>query len=60
MVVVMPTVEATLSGMDRREEWVLPSLPDVAVWDAYEAGRTDLVKGMMSVALAGRYAGAAT
>ena len=48
-------VAAALLGLDRREEWVLPSLADVAVWDAYEAGRAELVKGMMNGALAARY-----
>lgn len=47
---------AALLGLDRREEWVLPSLADLSVWMAYETGRGDLVKGMMSGALATRYA----
>lgn len=51
-------VGAALLGLDRREEWVLPSLADLAVWDAYDASRTELVKGMMNGTLAARYADA--
>lgn len=51
-------VGAALIGLDKREEWVLPSLADAAVWDAYEAGRAELVKGMMNGTLAPRYTAA--
>jgi hypothetical protein len=51
-------VQAALTGLDRREEWVLPSLSDAAVWDTYQAAREKLVAGMMTGTPAGRYAGA--
>ncbi len=48
-------VAAALVGLDKREQWVLPSLADAGIWDAFQAGRANLVKGMMSGALAERY-----
>lgn len=48
-------VRVALVGLDRREEWVLPSLPDVAIWDKYQSARKNLVGGMMSGAPAARY-----
>lgn len=51
-------VAAALVGLDKREQWVLPSLADSAVWDAYQEGRANLVKGMMSGTVAERYTGA--
>lgn len=48
-------VSAALVGLDKRDPWVLPSLADTAVWDAFQESRTNLVKGMMSGAVAARY-----
>ncbi len=48
-------VAAALVGLDKGEQWVLPSLADAGLWDAFQAGRTNLVKGMMSGAVAERY-----
>lgn len=50
-------VNAALIGLDRRENWVLPSLGDASVWEAFQTARTDLVKGMMNGTPADRYAG---
>lgn len=50
-------VAAALAGLDQREPWVLPSLADGDVWDAFQASRVNLVKGMMSGTVAARYAG---
>jgi short-subunit dehydrogenase len=49
-------VDAALKGLDRRESWVFPSLPEQAVWDDYEKTRQALVGGLMNGALAARYA----
>ena len=40
------TARQSSIGLEKREEWVLASLPGAAVWHAYETGRTNLVKGM--------------
>jgi short-subunit dehydrogenase len=48
-------VNAALVGLDKREEWVLPSLGDASVWEAFQAARTELVKGMMNGTPAERY-----
>lgn len=48
-------VAAALVGLDNGEQWVLPSLADAGIWDAYQKSRTDLVKGMMSGTVAERY-----
>lgn len=50
-------VAAALTGLDKREQWVLPSLADDSVWDAFQEARTNLVKGMMSGKVADRYVG---
>ena len=51
-------VQAALVGLDNREEWVLPSLADVAVWDAFQKARGNLVEGMASSNVAARYTNA--
>lgn len=51
-------VAAALIGLDKGEQWVLPSLPDSAVWDSFQESRANLVKGMMNGALAERYTAA--
>jgi uncharacterized protein len=48
-------VRAALLGLDRREEWVFPSLADPTLLDAYQKARAALVLGMMKGAVAERY-----
>jgi len=36
-------VDAALAGLDHGETVTIPSLPDAADWDAYEAGRQGFV-----------------
>ncbi|HLG80323.1 MAG TPA: SDR family NAD(P)-dependent oxidoreductase [Bradyrhizobium sp.] len=48
-------VRAALIGLDRGEEWVMPSLADAKLWDGFQKARGDLVNGMMSGQLAERY-----
>lgn len=49
-------VEAALRGLDRRESWVFPSLPNQALWNDYEKTRQGLVGGLMNGTPAARYA----
>jgi short-subunit dehydrogenase len=49
-------VEAALRGLDRRESWVFPSLPNQALWNDYEKTRQALVGGLMNGTPAARYA----
>jgi short-subunit dehydrogenase len=51
-------VQAALVGLDKREEWVLPSLADVKVWEAFQKARANLVEGMANSSLAARYTNA--
>jgi short-subunit dehydrogenase len=48
-------VRAALVGLDKREQWVMPSLADTATWDNFQKARADLVNGMMNGTLADRY-----
>lgn len=48
-------VAAALVGLDKKEQWVMPSLADYGRWEALQEARTNLVKGMMSGAVAERY-----
>jgi len=48
--------QAALAGLDKREEWVMPSLADTTSWDSFQKARGDLVNGMMNGTLAARYA----
>ena len=53
-------VDAALAGLDQGEYVTIPSLPDVADWDAYEAARQALVPNLSLNVPAARYrAGAA-
>jgi short-subunit dehydrogenase len=55
---VMPRddfVRAALLGLDRREEWVFPSLADPQLLDSFQKARADLVVGMMKGKVAERY-----
>jgi short-subunit dehydrogenase len=49
-------VDVALKGLDRRETWVFPSLPDPAIWDDHQKTRQALVGGLMRGAPAARYA----
>jgi short-subunit dehydrogenase len=49
-------VNAALKGLDQRESWVFPSLPDPAIWDDHQKTRQALVAGLMNGAPAPRYA----
>jgi uncharacterized protein len=56
--IVMTTdnlVDAALAGLDLGETVTIPSLPDVADWDAYEAARGVLVPGLSRELPAKRY-----
>jgi hypothetical protein len=56
--IVMPAgdlVDAALSGLDQGEFATLPSLPDPADWDAYEAARRALLPGLSRATPASRY-----
>ena len=48
-------VNAALKGLDRRESWVFPSLPEQAQWDDHQKTRQALVGGLMNGAPAARY-----
>jgi short-subunit dehydrogenase len=52
-------VEAALAGLDQGELVTIPSLPDPADWDAYEAARQKLVPSLSLSALPARYRTAA-
>jgi short-subunit dehydrogenase len=48
-------VDAALAGFDQGELVTLPSLPDVADWDAYEAARQKLMPSLSLSTPAARY-----
>src|SRR5262249_5380473 len=48
-------VDAALVGLDRGEVVTLPSLPDVADWEAYEAARQHLMPNLSLRSPAPRY-----
>ena len=48
-------VDAALSGLDQVEFATVPSLPDPADWDAYEASRRALLPGLSRATPASRY-----
>jgi short-subunit dehydrogenase len=48
-------VQAALIGLDKGEEWVMPSLADTKLWDGFQKARGELVGGMMNGKLAARY-----
>jgi short-subunit dehydrogenase len=52
-------VDAALAGLDQGELVTIPSLPDAADWDAYEAARQKLVPNLSLSALPARYRTAA-
>jgi short-subunit dehydrogenase len=49
-------VDAALSGLDRGESWVFPSLAEQTLWDDHQKTRQALVGGLMNGAPAARYA----
>jgi uncharacterized protein len=56
--IVMPAsemVDAALAGLDQGEFVTIPSLPDVADWQAYEAARQNLVPNLSHRISATRY-----
>jgi len=48
-------VDAALEGFDRGELVTIPSLPDVADWDAFEAARERLIPNLSRSSPAPRY-----
>jgi uncharacterized protein len=48
-------VEAALAGFDRGETVTIPSLPDIADWDAYEAARHNMIPKLSLSSPAMRY-----
>jgi len=49
------TVDAALAGLDIGELVTIPSLPEVAAWNAYEAARKKLIPELSRKAMASRY-----
>jgi uncharacterized protein len=49
------TVDAALAGLDQGEVFTVPSLPDVADWQAYEASRQKLLPNLSRSTPANRY-----
>jgi short-subunit dehydrogenase len=48
-------VDAALAGLDQGELFTIPSLPDAADWQAYEAARQKLIPNLSRSAPAARY-----
>lgn len=48
-------VDAALAGFDQGEVFTIPSLPDVAEWDAYETAREKLIPKLSLSSPAPRY-----
>ncbi|WP_205820834.1 SDR family NAD(P)-dependent oxidoreductase [Methylobacterium nonmethylotrophicum] len=48
-------VDAALTGFDRREAVTIPSLPDAAQWDAFEAARQAMMANFAQSHAAARY-----
>jgi hypothetical protein len=48
-------VDAALAGFDQGEFITIPSLPDLADWEAYEAARRKLIPNLSRSSPAGRY-----
>jgi short-subunit dehydrogenase len=56
--IVMPAsamVDAALAGFDQGERYTIPSLPDVADWDQFEAARKKLMPNLSHKQPAARY-----
>jgi len=48
-------VDAALAGLDSGENVTIPSLPDLADWDAYEAARQNMIPKLSRIVPARRY-----
>ena len=48
-------VDAALAGLDRGESVTIPSLPDMADWEAYEAARQNTIPKLSLSSPAMRY-----
>jgi uncharacterized protein len=48
-------VDAALVGLDRGESVTIPSLPDIADWEAYEAARQNMIPNLSLSSPAARY-----
>jgi short-subunit dehydrogenase len=48
-------VDAALAGLDRGEVVTIPSLPDIAQWEAYEAARQKMIPNLSLSSPAARY-----
>jgi len=48
-------VDAALAGLDRGETVTIPSLPDIADWEAYEAARQSIIPKLSLSSPAARY-----
>ena len=53
-------VDAALAGLDRGESVTIPSLPDIADWEAYEAARQNMIPKLSRSSPALRYGVAAS
>ena len=51
-------VEAAIAGFELGEIITIPSLPDVADWETYEAARQNLIPKLSLSSPAGRYVSA--
>ena len=52
-------VDAAIAGLDRGEQVTIPSLPDMADWEAYEAARQNVIPKLSLSSPAPRYRAAA-
>jgi uncharacterized protein len=57
MMDVEALVDAALAGFDRREAVTIPSLPDEAQWEAYQAARVAMLPNLRQSRPAARYLG---
>jgi len=48
-------VDAAIAGFDQGEIFTIPSLPDIAEWDAYEAARQNIIPKLSLSSPAARY-----
>jgi uncharacterized protein len=48
-------VDAALVGLDHGEDVTIPSLPDIAGWEAYEAARQNMIPKLSRRSPAPRY-----
>jgi short-subunit dehydrogenase len=48
-------VDAAMAGFDQGETFTIPSLPDIAEWEAYEAARQSMIPKLSLSSPAARY-----